>query len=124
MEASSSGSFSNSRFTHPLADNALLSQFNNVINNSPALLFSNDYMSNLETNLNLPGAFPVIQQEKIMYKSSGISSSAIMKALSNQNAIAGYKGFRKHMEPEIIFRWEFTIPDQKNGVIYYLSDSS
>ncbi|MCK5201652.1 MAG: HAMP domain-containing protein, partial [Spirochaetales bacterium] len=121
MDGSTLGPFSNSRNSHfPMSDNDVLTQFNEVIINSPSLLFSNDYMSNLETDLNLPGAFAVVQQENIMYKSSWISSSAVMKAISNQNVITGNNRFRKHMEPEILFRWEFAVPDQQNGVLYYL----
>lgn len=123
IEGSSSGPFSNSRFSHfPIGDKDAFSLFNKVIINSPALLFSNDYMSKLEADLNLPGAFAVIQQGNIMYKSSRISSTAIMEAISNQNIIAGDDRFRKHMKPEVLFRWEFEIPGQQNGVLYYLID--
>lgn len=116
-----SGPFPNSRFSHySMAENNILSYFNTVILDSPEKLFSNDYMNNLEIELNLPGAFAVIQQDNIMYKSSRISEQVLIKAIKNLNEID--TGLRKHMEPEIMFRWEFKIPNQHNGVLYYLID--
>ncbi len=117
-----SGSFPNSRSSHyPMAENNILTYFNTVVLDSPEKLFSSNYMNNLEIELNLPGAFAVIQQDNIMYKSSIISEQALIKAIKNQNKID--TEFRKHMEPEIIFRWEFKIPNQYNGILYYLIDS-
>lgn len=79
-------------------------------------------MSQLETSLNLPGSFTVLQQNSIMYKSPNISSQAIMNAVSRQDSKSFKTNIRNHMDTEILFRWEFSIPEQENGVLYYLVD--
>ncbi len=116
-----SGPFSNSRYSHfPLTQNGTFTYFNKIVINSPTLLFSESFMKNIETDLNLPGAVAVIQDGNIMYKSSWISSKAVLEAVASQNN-SEYR-FKKHMEPVVLFHWEFTIPEQHNGVLYYLID--
>ena len=113
--------FSQSRKSHfQLAGNNILTYFNTVVLDSPEKLFSSDYMNNMEIELNRPGAFAVFQQDNIMYKSSSISKNALIKAINSQNKID--TEFRKNMEPQIIFRLEFKVPNQQNGILYYLID--
>ena len=123
MDGSTLGPFSNSRNSHfPMSDNDVLTHFNEVIINSPSLLFSNDYMSNLETDLNLPGAFAVIQQGNIMYISSWMSSTAVMEAIYRKSLNSNNIGFRRHKLMEVLFHWEFSVPDQPNAILYYIID--
>jgi histidine kinase len=117
------GPFSENRFPNSsVTDNDLLIRLNQIVLNSPASLLTNDFMNNLEKDLVLPGAFAVVQHDIIMYKSSWISSSTVIEAIQQQMANTNDRGFRKHIAPEVLFRWEFSIPDQPNGILYYIID--
>lgn len=115
------GPFSNNHYAHfNMADNNILMYLNKVVIDSPELLFTNDYMKTLEIDLNLPGAFAVIQQGKIMYKSSWIDLQTIMKTIAKKSNSDREKGFKRHKVSEISFYWEFKVPNEENGTLYYL----
>ena len=114
--------FSNSSYSHkPLSNYYVLSKLNMIAVNSPELLFSDTYMSALESEFDLSGYIVVIKDDVIMYKSSKISSKNIWDAIARQNFVS-YGNFNKQMKPEVMLRWEFSIPNQNNGVFYYIID--
>ncbi len=103
-------------------DDFLLSRINQIILDSPGLLLSGDFLSELQTDTSVPGFFAVIQDEIIRYKPSEITPDILIEAIRPGDQGPKYRSLHRHMKPEILFRWEFNVPGQSNATLYYFTN--